>query len=178
VEQLNPQDRQNPPPPFDTVYHGDCIDIMAAMPPESVDFILTDPPYITRYQSRDGRTVANDDNAAWLEPTFARMHRVLKPDSFCVSFYGWPKAGLFLSAWRQTGFRLAGSDRADHFLRPVELAPVNILENMVQGLPGQVLLLNAREKAGGQMAGDDGHRLFVHESKTPQAVMSFRRRRA
>jgi hypothetical protein len=28
------------------------------------------------------------------------------------------------------------------------------------------------------MAGDDGHRLFVHESKTPQAVMSFRRRRA
>src|SRR5450759_5953968 len=108
VEQLDHNDQQRPPPPFDTVYHGNCIDIMAAMPPESVDFILTDPPYITRYQGRDGRTVANDDNAAWLEPAFARMHRVLKPDSFCVSFYGWPKAGLFLSAWRRTGFRLAG----------------------------------------------------------------------
>src|ERR1017187_4730723 len=38
VEQLDPQERQNPPPPFDTVYHGDCIDIMATMPPASVDF--------------------------------------------------------------------------------------------------------------------------------------------
>jgi len=25
---------------------GDCIDVMAAMPEGSVDFILTDPPYI------------------------------------------------------------------------------------------------------------------------------------
>ena len=38
VEQLDPQERQNPPPPFDTVYHGDCIDIMATMPPASSDF--------------------------------------------------------------------------------------------------------------------------------------------
>jgi hypothetical protein len=41
VEQLDHNDQQRPPPPFDIVYHGNCIDIMAAMPPESVDFILT-----------------------------------------------------------------------------------------------------------------------------------------
>src|ERR1035437_6401775 len=49
VEQLDHNDQQRPPPPFDIVYHGNCIDIMAAMPPASVAFILTDPPYITRY---------------------------------------------------------------------------------------------------------------------------------
>lgn len=40
--------------PIDTVIHGDCIDVMSRMQSGSVDMILTDPPYITRYRSRDG----------------------------------------------------------------------------------------------------------------------------
>jgi hypothetical protein len=38
---------------------------------DSVDFVLTDPPYIVRYRRRDGRTVKNDDNDQWLAPAFA-----------------------------------------------------------------------------------------------------------
>ena len=38
------------------------------MPTASVDFILTDPPYIAAYRSRDNQTLRNDDNAAWLTP--------------------------------------------------------------------------------------------------------------
>jgi adenine-specific DNA-methyltransferase len=93
---------------LNAVTQGNCVDVMAAMPTGSVDFILTDPPYITRYKDASGRTVANDDNADWLEPSFAQMHRVLKPDSFCVSFYGWPKIDLFFAAWKRAGFRVAG----------------------------------------------------------------------
>jgi len=93
---------------LDTVIHGDCIAAMDRMPPESVDFILTDPPYIVRYRDRYGRKVANDDNADWLTPAFAQMHRVLKPGSFCVSFYGWNKVDLFMQAWRAAGFRIVG----------------------------------------------------------------------
>jgi DNA modification methylase len=78
------------------------------MPSASVDFILTDPPYLCRYRARDGQTVANDNNAAWLNPAFAEMHRVLKDRSFCLSFYGWHKADLFIGAWRAAGFRLVG----------------------------------------------------------------------
>ena len=92
----------------DSIIHGDCIEAMHGLPEGSVGFILTDPPYITRYRSRNGSTVINDDNHAWLEPAFARMHRVLRPDAFCVSFYGWPKADLFLAAWKNAGFRVAG----------------------------------------------------------------------
>jgi adenine-specific DNA-methyltransferase len=104
VEQLSTQTR----PPPDPVIHGDCIRIMAGMKPGSVDFILTDPPYITRYRDQRGRTIANDDNAAWLHPAFAQMHRILKPDAFAISFYGWPKIDLFFSAWKAAGFRVAG----------------------------------------------------------------------
>jgi site-specific DNA-methyltransferase (adenine-specific) len=74
----------------------------------SVNFILTDPPYITRYKSRDGRVVPNDDNDKWLKPAFAEMYRVLANDSFCVSFYGWPHADKFMHAYRAAGFRVVG----------------------------------------------------------------------
>jgi site-specific DNA-methyltransferase (adenine-specific) len=90
------------------VMHGDCVDIMGRMRPASIDFVITDPPYITRYCARDGSKVANDDNARWLKPAFAQIHRVLKSAAFCVSFYGWHKADLFIDAWRAAGFRMVG----------------------------------------------------------------------
>jgi adenine-specific DNA-methyltransferase len=87
---------------------ADCTKALAQLPDETVDFILTDPPYITRYRSRDGRRVPNDDNDAWLKPAFRQMHRVLRPNSFCVSFYGWPQADRFMCAYRAAGFRVVG----------------------------------------------------------------------
>lgn len=87
---------------------GNCIDIMRNLPAQSVDFILTDPPYMAAYKSRDNRSIRNDNNAAWLAPSFAEMHRVLKNDSCAISFYGWPKVDLFFAAWKRAGFRIAG----------------------------------------------------------------------
>lgn len=91
-----------------TVVHGDCVEVMQRMASGSVDFILTDPPYLCRYKSRTGQTIANDDRDGLLEPAFAEMYRLLKPDSFCVSFYGWNAADKFIGAWRKAGFRLVG----------------------------------------------------------------------
>jgi site-specific DNA-methyltransferase (adenine-specific) len=87
---------------------GDCVDVLAHLPRACVDFTLTDPPYLVNYRDRQGRRVANDDNDAWLKPAFAQIHRVLKPDSLCVSFYGWDKVDLFMGAWRAAGFRPVG----------------------------------------------------------------------
>jgi len=92
----------------DVVLPGDCVKIMRRMGDASVDFILTDPPYLCRYKSRMGQTIANDNRDDWLEPTSAEMYRLLKPDSFCVSFYGWNDTDRFIVAWRKAGFRLAG----------------------------------------------------------------------
>jgi adenine-specific DNA-methyltransferase len=91
-----------------TILNADCLKALPMLHDRSVDFILTDPPYITRYKSRDGRTVLNDDNDNWLKPAFAEMHRVLANDSFCVSFYGWPMADRFMQAYRAAGFRIVG----------------------------------------------------------------------
>jgi site-specific DNA-methyltransferase (adenine-specific) len=90
------------------IINGDCVQELCKLPDNSVDFILTDPPYLVRYKDRLGRTVANDDNARWIFPAFAEMFRALKPNSYCVSFYGWSKAEHFLLAWKKCGFQPVG----------------------------------------------------------------------
>jgi DNA modification methylase len=94
--------------PDDALIHRDCTAGMAELAAASVDFALTDPPYLIDYRSRDGRRVANDDNSQWLRPAFAQIYRVLKPASFCVSFYAWNRIHQFMTAWRGVGFRPVG----------------------------------------------------------------------
>jgi len=96
-----------------TIIHADCIKALPMLPDGTINFILTDPPYITNYRARDGRRVANDDNDKWLKPAFAEMYRVLSDGAFAVSFYGWPNADRFLTAYRAAGFRVAA-----HFVFP------------------------------------------------------------
>ena len=93
---------------LDTVIRGDCIQVMRRMPAATVDFILTDPPYLVNYRSRDGRMIQNDADEAWLAPAFAEAYRVLAWNRFCVSFYSWTKVDRFLAAWRAAGFRPVG----------------------------------------------------------------------
>jgi adenine-specific DNA-methyltransferase len=91
-----------------TIVNADCLKAMPMLPNRSIDFILTDPPYLVNYKSRDGRSISNDDNDKWLKPAFAEMYRVLADDSFCVSFYGWPSADRFMQAYRAAGFKIVG----------------------------------------------------------------------
>jgi site-specific DNA-methyltransferase (adenine-specific) len=87
---------------------GECVGLMSQLEAESIDFALTDPPYIAHYRARDGRTVANNDNDRWLRPAFAEIFRLLKEGTFCVSFYSWIQVDRFIAAWRDAGFHLAG----------------------------------------------------------------------
>jgi adenine-specific DNA-methyltransferase len=87
---------------------GDCLEVMQEMPEASVDLILTDPPYLVNYTSRDGRGVANDNKSEWVMPAFRQMYRVLKPNRFLVCFYGWNKVDRFFGAWWAVGFYPVG----------------------------------------------------------------------
>ncbi len=93
---------------INTITHGNCIDVMRQLPANSVDFILTDPPYMVSYKDRDGRSILNDSDDSWLKPAFAEAYRALMPNSFCVSFYGWTRVDRFLAAWKTAGFRVVG----------------------------------------------------------------------
>lgn len=81
---------------------------MRHFPADSIDLVVTDPPYLVNYRSRDGRTIAGDTNDAWLLPAFSEAFRVLRVGRFCISFYGWSRADSYLSAWRKAGFRPVG----------------------------------------------------------------------
>jgi len=87
------------------VLHGDCVSVLPLLPSHSVDLVVTDPPYLVDYKPRDGRRCAGDTSDLWLLPAFREIYRVLKPDSFCATFYGWPWIDCFMGAWKECGFR-------------------------------------------------------------------------
>ena len=99
---------KRPPLPLNSLQLGNCIGAMGRLPAQSVDFILTDPPYLARYKDRAGRTVRNDDQDDWLKPAYTGMYRARKPNAFAVSFYGWPKVDRFFEAWKEAGFTIGG----------------------------------------------------------------------
>ena len=81
-----------------TITQGDCIQVMRQMPANSVDFILTDPPYLVNYRDRDGRTIQNDKDDNWLKPAMAQAYRVLKQDRVAITFY---RSGDHVRVWRR-----------------------------------------------------------------------------
>jgi site-specific DNA-methyltransferase (adenine-specific) len=56
-----------------TVIHGDCLDSMAAMPAESVDSIVSDPPYGLAFMGKAW------DHGVPGEPFWREALRVAKP---------------------------------------------------------------------------------------------------
>jgi adenine-specific DNA-methyltransferase len=92
------------------IIHGDCTEVLKTLPGESVDFVLTDPPYFVRYKDRSGRSVQNDsnDDTAKVLSAFPEIYRVLKPDALCVSFYGYRAVDAFMTSWKRAGFTPVG----------------------------------------------------------------------
>ncbi len=87
---------------------GESVQVLSAFPANSVDLVVTDPPYLVGYRDRSGRTVANDDDPDAVLAVYDELYRVLKPDSYCISFYGWTAIAAFASAWENAGFRPVG----------------------------------------------------------------------
>lgn len=90
---------------IDTIIHGDCLAVLQDLPDSCIDFVLTDPPYMVNYRDRSGRRIRGDRGSAWVEPAFAEIARVMKPDTLMLSFYGWTAIDVFMTAWREAGLR-------------------------------------------------------------------------
>ncbi len=61
---------------YDTIIHGDCLDVMKTIPDGSVDMALADPPY--------GITASFWDAVIPLEPMWRHLKRVIKPNGAIV----------------------------------------------------------------------------------------------
>lgn len=65
------------------VIQGDCLELMRYLPDDCVDLVLTDPPYGLNYKSSWTDVfdkIVGDVNLDWVEPFFAELHRITKPD--------------------------------------------------------------------------------------------------
>lgn len=89
-----------------TILPGDCLEVLKTLPDNSVDLTLTDPPYFVAYRDRYGRRVKNDgaNDMAKVLTAFTDVYRVMKPDTLCISFYGWQAIDAFMAAWKAAGF--------------------------------------------------------------------------
>jgi site-specific DNA-methyltransferase (adenine-specific) len=61
-----------------TIYLGDCADLLAGFPDNSVDFIFTSPPYADQRKRTYGG-VSPDEYVDWFLPKSEQFLRVLKP---------------------------------------------------------------------------------------------------
>lgn len=75
------------------IIHGDCKDIMALMPENSVDMIFTSPPYADQRKNVYGG-IAEDKYVAWFTDIAKQFYRILKPSgSFFVNIKPHAKNG-------------------------------------------------------------------------------------
>lgn len=68
------------------IHQGDAVEVMAGMAAESVDAIVTDPPYMIGVLGNDWDRMASRDFQAWCEAWAAEALRVLKPGGYLASF--------------------------------------------------------------------------------------------
>lgn len=93
-----------------TVVNGDCLDYLGQIPDNSIDLILTDPPYnIAQYSTGNinlpGRSVLNNDLAEWdlipIDPfdLLPDFKRIIKPDGNIFVFTSYNLIGKWHEAF-------------------------------------------------------------------------------
>jgi site-specific DNA-methyltransferase (adenine-specific) len=65
------------------IHHGDCRQVLPTLPDESVDLIVTSPPYADRRKHTYGG-IAPEEYVDWFLPISAELKRVLKPEGSFV----------------------------------------------------------------------------------------------
>jgi len=67
------------PPPFltDAVHLGDCLNVLRDYPDQSIDLIVTSPPYADQRVSTYGG-IKPDEYVDWFLPRAGEFYRVLK----------------------------------------------------------------------------------------------------
>ena len=69
---------------------GDCLERMKEIPDDSVDLILTDPPY--------GTTACKWDSVIPLEPMWEQLKRIIKPNGAVVLFGSQPFTSVLVAS--------------------------------------------------------------------------------
>jgi len=92
---------------------GDCLEILKELPDNSVDLILTDPPYNIDFKPQRGthEKILNDsmewnDFDKFMQPIMNECFRVLKDNSIAYFFTGFSSSSAFYKYATQAGFKV------------------------------------------------------------------------
>ena len=95
------------------LYVGDCADVMAALPAESVDAIVTSPPYAMQRKTTYGG-IPEKEYPAWTVAWMDEARRVLKPDGSVIINISPHKSGGVISDYvLRTRLALRGEEWAE-----------------------------------------------------------------
>lgn len=92
-----------------TLYGGDCLDVLASLPDDSVDSVITDPPYGLAFMGKVWDTLGPSQFQDWCELWSAQCLRVLKPGGHILAFGGTRTWHRLASAIEDTGFEIRDS---------------------------------------------------------------------
>jgi site-specific DNA-methyltransferase (adenine-specific) len=76
-----------------TLFHADSRDILPALPSESIDLLLTDPPYGIKYRSKSqvlapdlAKAIQGDEDLNAMRDVLGLVHPLLRPDRHAYLF--------------------------------------------------------------------------------------------
>ncbi|AMU57201.1 DNA methyltransferase [Mycobacteroides abscessus] len=88
-----------------TLHHGDCLDVLHELPDNSVDAVITDPPYELAFMGRAWDTSGIAFNPA----VWAQCLRILKPGGHLLAFGGSRTWHRLAAAIEDAGFEIRDS---------------------------------------------------------------------
>lgn len=89
------------------LYHGDCLEVLKNLPDNSVDMVLTDPPYGIDFQSnrRWGRFAKILNDKTPFVEFIQHLPRILKPEGCAMIFTKWDKQQVFIDELIKHGLK-------------------------------------------------------------------------
>lgn len=135
-----------------TIIHGDSLTVLRQMEAESVDAIITDPPYGIDYRAHWTKSVVKNDNAPFIWFLYDAF-RVLKTGNSgqgsLVCFTRWDVEQTFIDAMKLAGFQIRSEVVWDKVLHAAgdcktQFAPAH--ENILFAIKGRFSFPGGRPK--------------------------------
>lgn len=92
-----------------TLYGGDALNVLESFPDDSVDAVVTDPPYGLAFMGKAWDTLSPSQFQAWCELWSAECLRALKPGGHLLAFGGTRTSHRLACAVEDAGFEIRDS---------------------------------------------------------------------
>ncbi len=97
-----------------TIQQGDCLELMKNIPNDSIDLIVTDPPYLMRYKTNYRKNkkhqfcheIKGDNDSQLISKYISECYRVLKPNTAIYMFCNQNKVDFFKQELENNGFNI------------------------------------------------------------------------